>query len=178
MKLNRLLILISALLISINAYADRISDSYVSSQGEYGWVYHIFSRQMPSLDNSGVKDLKYDYTYVEHTDSVSFLSTICVKCLNTPSEISIFYCGDTYLATPNLVYVQSSGKNTEFRIRITLPYNIWKDIYSCATPFSVSYNFHRDNKMFKFGIKPKKWKRETELMLSIANIINISTGKQ
>lgn len=155
-----------------------LNDAFVQRQTEKGWLFHIFSQKMPSLDKKS-KDIKYDFTYLQQTDSVTLLASMETASSCTPDSIKISYCGITYSAPAELLYLTPNKKIYNIRVKATIPYQIWYDIYKCTSPFILQYTMHDGNTLhtYSFGYNNKKWKSNREKNLTIINSIKINTGK-
>lgn len=133
---------------------------------------------MPVIgEKNGVKNLKYDFTYVEETDSVSYLSTLRTQQFEVPDSVAIHYCGQEYISKAEIIYITPKGKLMECRVRAMLPFDVWHGMYQCATPYVVEYRFNKSGRCFVFGIRPNKWKNESQAVSSIMNIIKLNTER-
>lgn len=173
-------ILFSAVMLSLTAIVSNagFNDSFVQRQTEDGWLFHIFSQKMPSLDKKS-KNMKYDFTYLEKTDSVTLLASIVTETSCTPDSLKITYCGSTYSAPAELVYLTPGKKKYDIRIKASIPYPVWNDIYSCLEPFVLSIYMHSENTSgtYTFGYDSKKWKSNREKNHMIINSIRVNTCK-
>lgn len=156
-----------------------INDAFVQQQTEKGWLFHIFSQKMPSLDNKS-KELKYDFTYLQQTDSVTLLATIVTGASCTPDSLKISYCGNTYTAPARLVYFTPGKKKSDIRIKAAIPFPVWNDMYSCSTPFVLQFSMQdgATPETYIFGYDNKKWKSNRDKINVIINSIRINTGKR
>lgn len=153
-------------------------DTYVQRQTENGWLFHIFSQEMPSLDKKS-KDLKYDFTYLQQTDSATLLATMVTEAPCTPDSLKISYCGHTYSAPTELVYFTPGKKKFDIRVKAAIPYQIWNDIYSCTDPFVMQFSMRDGDTLYiySFGYNDKKWKTNRNKIYRIISSIKINTGR-
>ena len=154
-----------------------ISSMYVMRNSHQGNLVHIFEQKMPKeTSNNKVSDIKYDYTYVEEPDSVTFLSYITLQQSETPISISFQNNELEYNQKAELIFVQPKGKKFQYRLKITIPFKIWKSFYDNVQPFQIKYNFESKGEMvdYIFGYKGKKWESNRQKILEIINIIELN----
>lgn len=150
---------------------------YVMRNSHQGNLVHIFEQKMPKETNDyKISDIKYDYTYVENPDSVTFLSYITLPQSETPISISFQNKEIEYSQKPELIFVQPKGKKFKYRLKIVIPFNIWKILYENSDPFYIKYSFERTEEKFDyvFGYKGKKWESHRQKILEIINIIELN----
>jgi len=167
-----------AICITILLCAAGFNDAFVQRQTEKGWLFHIFSQKIPSLDKKS-KDLKYDFTYLQQTDSVTILASMSRESSCTPDSLIITYCGHTYSAPAELLYLTPDKNKFDIRIKASIPYQVWHDIYSCVNPFILQYTMRNGDLLYtySFGYNSKKWKSNRQKIYTIINSIKINTGK-
>ena len=154
-----------------------ISNMYVMRNSHQGNLIYIFEQKMPrETSNQKVSDIKYDYTYVENPDSVTFLSFITLPQSETPVSISFQNNDHEYNQEPELIFVQPKGKKFQYRLKISMPYNVWKSLYENSMPFIIKYTFNSKGKIeeYSFGYKGKKWASNRQKILEIINIIELN----
>lgn len=161
-----------------------VNKMYVQAYGESGWIFHIFSQKLPSATSGQrPKSLTYDYTYVEKNDSVAILCTIRLSGTETINDFEINYCDSLSInnTLPELVYAQPWKKGIEYRLRLYVPFMIWEQIYSCPTPFIMSFRVSRpddEDLSYHFSYSDEKWKKHREDIIAIMNIIKLNTKKK
>lgn len=177
-EMKKIILSSIAICMTILLCAAGFNDAFVQRQTEKGWLFHIFSQKMPSIDKKS-KELKYDYTYLQQTDSVTMLASMVTKSPFTPDSLLITYCGRTYSAPAELIYLTPGKNKFDIRIKASIPYQIWYDIYSCADPFKVQYTIRGGDSSdtYSFGYNSKKWKSNRDRNFTIINSIKINTGK-
>lgn len=150
---------------------------YVMRKSHEGNLVHIFEQKMPAVDsNSKVKYIKYDYTYVEKPDSVSYLSTITLPQCETPISISFQNKELEYHQNSEKVFVEPKGNKFKYRLKIVLPFNIWEKLYESNNPFNIKYSFERQGEVVEyiFGYKGNNWEKNKNKILEIINIIRLN----
>lgn len=143
-------------------------------------MFHIFSQKMPSVSsNNAAKNINFDFTYVEQTDSVSMLATVAHTESARPMEVSVDTGDTTYNFIPELVYAEPKRNNMEYRLKIVLPFNVWENMYDSPRPYRISFNFKSDiaPDRYTYGFPVKKWKSKQEKMTAIIGQIKLNTGK-
>ena len=160
------------------AYAG-IGGMYVQKNGENGWLFHIFSQKLPPAKDTHVKSLDYDYTYLEQTDSVSLLVTIRIPNAGKAQMANIKCCGKDYTSPVEVIYFKLKGKDMEYRLKTTVPFTYWEEMYSCDDPFTLTYTFYRnkDTDVYCFEYSQSKWKRNRNKISSIIGIIKMNVNK-
>ncbi len=155
-----------------------INSMYVQKHGDNGWLFHIFSQKMPSKDKKA-KNLEYDYTYLEQTDSVTLLSTIISKNACRPVTATISYCDTQYSVKTDLVFLRPKGKNFEIRTGIVIPFDVWEAMYMCPQPFTLTYAMEYGNTPtdITFGYNTGKWRDNSRKIRQIISAVKINTGK-
>lgn len=155
---------------------------YVQRKGEKGWLFHVFNQKMGNSSTSSItpKNIDYDFTFLESTDSVNMLSTIVVPVGTTPTSLSLLSCGYEREFSPETIYVKPMGKNSlEYRFKISFPFKFWDEVYQCTEPFNLKYNIKIGGRYstLSFGYSRTKWKSNREKMLAIIQVIKYNTGK-
>ena len=159
-----------------------LKNKYTEGRRSNEYILHIFERNLnASKSNKTIKNVKYDYTYVQTSDSVSILTTITVpNSCGTPSDIALSFCGKQLSMKPELIYVSPIKNGLEYRLRIAIPYEDWEEMINCAKPYDVIYKFSDNTSYhsFEFSYPQSKWNKVREELLQIRDIIRINTGKQ
>jgi len=155
------------------------NDAFVQRQTAKGWLFHIFSQKMPSLDKKS-KDLKYDFTYLQETDSVTLLASMVTESSCRPDSLIITYCGNIYSTPAELLYLTPKKDKFDIRVKAAIPYEVWHNIYTCAKPFILQYTMRKGDTLdtYAFGYNCKKWKSNREKYYRIINSIKINTDKK
>lgn len=154
-----------------------ISSMYVMRNSHEGNLVYIFEQKMPKVNTDNkITDIKYDYTYVENPDSVTFLSYITLPQSENPVSISFQNNEIEYSQKTELIFVQPKGNKFQYRLKISLPFNIWKSLYEDPIPFRIQYSFDRNGQFvdYVFGYKGKKWESNRQKILEIINIIELN----
>ncbi len=157
MKSLRKAILTIAVILSITTvYSKSLDNLYVSLLTEKGTVYHTYPLDLDyykESNNLSVSNLKYDYTYVDTTDSVDVLMTVTYSALSKPLDISF----DNSTSYPlSIIYIDNKGNKFIYRIKCTISYKEWVEIYSNANPINITL-FCEDKIKIKFNCPDKKW---------------------
>lgn len=178
---HRMLALSAFLLLIAVLSGASIRKMYVQANGEYGWVFHVFSQKLPSpIKNQQPKSIMYDYTYVEQTDSVAILCTIRLSGAERIGTVGINSCDVASSTVPEMVYVQPWKNGIEYRLRTYIPFKMWEQIYDCPAPFTLSFHVASSgdtSQAYVFSIPDKQWGKNREKIVSIMNIIKLNTGK-
>ena len=176
------LLWISLMIVSVQGLQAKLTDKYVSRKGEKGYIFHIFEQDLNSSPSNKISGkIKYDYTYVQETDSVSFLSTLTLPTdYYKPQEISIQTCGSTYSETPEIIYVQPQKNKIQYRLKINIPYQIWEEMINCTEPYQLHYTFGTENGNvnLNFEYPGSKWAKIRKDLSEILRVIKISANKQ
>lgn len=154
-----------------------INNRYVMRNSHQGTLVHIFEQKMPKEQPNKVSsDIKYDYTYLEESDSVTFLSYISLAQVQTPISISFLNDQIDYTQKVELIFVQPKGKKFQYRLKITIPFQTWKNFYESTSPFKVKYLFDNNGHIenYVFGYKGKKWISNRDNMIEIIRIIELN----
>lgn len=159
-----------------------VGNMYVQRHGSEGWLFFVFSQKLPAVKgNVLAKNIEYDYTYLESTDSVTLLATLRTNLAQKPVYSVIDFCDTSYKAPAELIYASPKGKGFVYRIKTVMPFGIWERMYACSEPFVVSYEFSSDSvSMVKcsFGYSLGKWKDNRVKMASIIETVKFNTGKK
>lgn len=181
---KRVLLFVSALFFFCGTticYAS-LKDRYTERRGENEYVLHIFEQKLKaSKSNKIVKDIKYDYTYVQSSDSIVMLSTIRVPAeIGIPEYVECVYCGKNLILRPELIYVSPEKNKLEYRLRVRFSFKEWAEMISCELPYEIIYNFSNADKIFfalEFSHDKAKWSKLRKELLQIKNLIMINTGR-
>lgn len=162
----------------ILALTSGIGGMYVQQHGEYGWLFHVFSQKMPSSDKK-IKSIAYDYTYVQNTDSVTMLSTFISSVAMKPLSATISSETCSFEEPVEMLYLKPKGKEFEYRLKFTMSFEQWDDLYNCEKPFVVTYNFSNSvqSESFSFSYSQGKWNSNRKKLLQIINTIKLNTEK-
>lgn len=159
-----------------------VGNMYVQRHGRDGWLFFVFSQKMPAVKgNSSAKNLEYDYTYLESSDSVTLLATMKTDLSQRPLSASIMTCDTVYNAPVEMIYATPKGKGFVYRIKTVMPFRIWEKMYDCRKPFVIKYCFSDgDNGFFEcaFGYPEGKWKGNRKKMGMILETVKFNTGKK
>ena len=155
-----------------------VDKMFILRQSTKGVLVYVMEQKMNCLKTGNkVKSIKYDYTYLQNPDSVTFLSTILLPSSQSPVSITFKNENIDYTEPVDLIFVKSKGKNFQYRLQIKLPYSLWKELYSNSSPFTIRYTFASEGAevFYDFGYKEKKWQENREKINHIINIINLNT---
>lgn len=151
---------------------------FVQRQGDFGWLFYVFSQKIPSADKK-CPDLKYDYTYIEQTDSVTVLSTLILPSALIPVEATISIGDSTTSYKLNSVYIEPKGKKFEYRLRFAIPMSKWEQMYESPNPFILYFTLQNklSNLSFQFAYPQNKWNSNREKMNQIIYTVKLNTNK-
>lgn len=172
--MNSKLLSISLILLFGILFCSGISNMYIMRNSHEGKLIHVFEQKMPNeKSDSKIPDIKYDYTYIENQDSVSFLSYITLSQSEIPNSITFQNNEIDYKQDVELIFVRPKGKNFQYRLKIKFPFKIWKSLYEDPIPFKIIYSFNRNGQIvdYNFRYGSKKWDRNRKKILEIINII-------
>ena len=156
---------------------------YVQAHGESGWVFHLLSRKLPA-ERGGrhPSSIDYDYTYAEQSDSVAFLCTIRLSGTERIEELRILGPDATVLdhTPPELIFARSWKKGIAYRLRTSLPFSQWEQMYDAPAPFTVVFRVAqpgKEDRSCRFSYSGKKWERHRAQVAAVIDIIQLNTGK-
>lgn len=139
-------------------------------------VFFIDVQKMPGINGTkGV--MKYDYTYVQPTDSVALLMSVVLDKAAHQLLCSAKYDGGEYSEKCEIIYVKPKGDKFEYRLRIYMPFNVFVDMYSSANPLVISISDNKGGYVSSFAYKRAKWKKNSRDINTIIEIIKLNTGK-
>lgn len=155
-----------------------VNSMFVQRKGEAGWLYHIFPQKMPSLDKK-TKNINYDFTFTEETDSVTLLATVITASPLKPKTLHIESCGRKKEYDVETLYLIPHGSKYEYRILAKMPFGEWTSLYDCPNPYVLRYVFGEDSpsEEYSFSYGVSKWKSKRKDLLIIINTIKLNTGK-
>lgn len=154
--------------------------TYLQYESDKGTVFYFFEQKMDAVEkNKNVKQLKYDYTFVEEPDSVTVLSTLNLNGVYKPKSATLSYNNKVYTADCDIIFIKTGGKLTEYRLRFTIPFEVWEELYRSINPVTFSYAFDNNGNSinFDFADSPKKWAKQREKMCNLIEMIKLNTGK-
>ena len=161
--------------------AAKIEKMFVQRHTDHGWVFYVFEQKMSSIDKRQFpKEIAYDYTYVEESDSVSMLSTVVLNSPAKPVRVKISAEKSEYAFIPEQVFVNTKGNKMVYRLKIEIPFSFWEKMYFSQMPFKVSYDFMGGETIstYAFAEKPAKWNSVSNKMKSIIGIIKLNVDKK
>ncbi|MDE7412909.1 MAG: hypothetical protein K2N05_03840 [Muribaculaceae bacterium] len=178
MRKKKYIICLLVLLTCMFSSAAGVNKMFVQRKGEAGWVYHIFPKKMPSV-NKKIKNLNYDFTFTEQSDSVTLIATVVINAPLKPNSLRIVSCGKLSEYEVETLYLIPKGSKYEYRLLAKLPFEEWESMYSCTSPYKLNYIFN-DGSNFEeisFMYSDSKWKSKRKYLLIILNTIKLNTGK-
>lgn len=159
-----------------------VGNMFVQRHGSDGWLFFVFSQKLPALKGNDLsKQIDYDYTFLESTDSVTLLATLRTDISRRPTCSQVNFCDTTYTAPVELIYATPKGKGFVYRIKTVMPFRIWESMYACSEPFVITYEFSGVNASpvkCSFGYSIGKWKDNRAKMTSIIETVKFNTGKK
>lgn len=168
--------------ISCYAYASGINKMYVQRNAGNECVFFIFSQKIPALDNTKMhtRNLEYDFTYAQRTDSVSMLLTVVLKEPVKMQQISIVNDNLSVSSAPETIYVKSVGSKMKYRLRLMMPFEEFYQIYNSPNPYTLMLSTENQGKILElmFGYDSKKWVDNSKKMRAIIELIKLNTGKK
>lgn len=151
---------------------------YVQRLGAKGWIYHTFNKRLPATDKKQkIRNIKYDYTYIEQPDSVNLLLTIQLPEAHRPDHIRIS-CGDTtYVMPSEIIYADPIKEGFKCRIKTSFTFEAWQKMYTCEQAFTLTVNCRLggEHKSYVFGYSKKRWKSERNKIISLQKAIKYTS---
>lgn len=122
------------------------------------------------------KDLSYDYTYLDSRDSVTILMTITTSVPYKPDNIDITNNSGTQKSSVSgntkILYVESQMKNWRAKIRTTIGYSEWTNIYKSPTPITVSFSSDTGKPKIEYMDSQRKWKKVSMKFIRLFQLID------
>ena len=122
------------------------------------------------------KDLSYDYTYLDSRDSVTILMTITTSVPYKPDNIDITNNSGTQKSSVSgntkILYVESQMKNWRAKIRTTIGYSEWANIYKSPTPITVSFSSDTGKPKIEYMDSQRKWKKVSMKFIRLFQLID------
>ena len=144
-------------------------------------LFYIYEQKLPSIDINGLKTnaVKYNYTYLQKTDSVTMILSVKLPEISKKIEVDLKGNNIDTIFSPEIIYVQPTGKKYEYRLKISFPFETFEKIYAQDTPFRLIVNINDNvgSLSYIFGYSQKQWIKNREKMYSIINIINVNVGR-
>lgn len=141
--------------------AQKLSKFYHSSRAPQGVLYFVRPHKVPTTSPKVRKPMEVDYTYINSRDSVVMLATIYTS---QPTKIDLMTLGDDVEAfLVSCLYQEPKGKMWEVRIRVRLPYSLWRDQMSKETPPIYDFRLGSGAPIFEFQDTGRQWRKRREL---------------
>ncbi len=178
--MNRLLSILVLIFCGACVHSQDITKFYKQSIHSEGFLYFVYPQKMSQKKsesgNISKKDLSYDYTYLDSKDSVTILMTLTTSMPYRPDSVDIKYNSgnqeNSISAKAEILYVESQKKYWKTRVRATVGYGEWADIYECPTPMTVSFSSDKDKQKIEFMDSQKKWKKLSMKFVRLFQVIN------
>lgn len=160
--------------------AQDITKFYKQSIHTEGLLYFVYPQKMSikkgESSNICKKDLSYDYTYLDSRDSVTILMTIATSVPYKPHCIEITYNSGTQKSSVSgnseILYVESQKKNWITRVRTTIGYNEWVNMYKSPIPITVSFSSDTDIQKIEYMDSQKRWKKVSMKFIRLFQLID------
>lgn len=182
MILKRIVAAVAICIAMICLCSAGVENKFVQRQRSDGWLFFIFSQKMPAVKgNALAKNIDYDYTFLESTDSVTLLATLRTDVACKPTYSAIEFCDTSYTTPVELIYALPKGKGFVYRIKTVIPFEIWYKMYQCSNPFVLTYGFPGNGTASlecKFGYTSGKWKSNRDNIARIIEAVRFNTGKE
>lgn len=157
-----ILLLTLLLLWSTPTTAQNLKKFYHSVRAEQGLLYFVHPYKLTSSSPQVLKPMEVDFTYRNAQDSVVMLATIYTS---QPTKIDVMTLGDDIEAfLVSCLYQEPKGKMWEVRIRVQLPYTLWRDQMSKETPPIYDFRLLGSGApIFEFQDTGRQWRKRREL---------------
>lgn len=178
--MNKILSILVFLVSFTYINAQDITKFYKQSIHTEGLLYFVYPQKMSikkgESSNICKKDLSYDYTYLDSKDSVTILMTITTSVPYKPDCIEITYNSGTQKSSVSgnteILYVESQKKNWITRVRTTIGYSDWTNIYKSPTPITVSFSSDTDKQKIEYMDSQKRWKKVSMKFIRLFQLID------
>ena len=136
-------------------------DFYQAVMQQNGTLYFVFPQRMPVLNaygRQGMKQLDYDYTYLDSRDSVSMLMTVECNMLCQIDHATITYGnGKTISSDVEILYCDKKKLQWVHRIGIKFTQGQWNEVYSQLKPFTLTLVDKNGMPIAAFSDKVNNW---------------------
>lgn len=176
----RIIAIFLGVLFFSQSFAISIKDMYIQRKGENDFVAFFFEKKLGSKEKSPLsKNVKFDFTYVESSDSVTILSTIVSPFSASPSKLDILDCNGTLELKPEIIYIEPKKNGMEYRLKTIICFNDWEKLFACQNSFSFKYYFESDGAILnQTYFVTKGWEDYRMKMISIINALKLSVNKK
>ena len=169
----RLFISAITLIFTLGIYAQDYSKHYVMNTCDKYRIYYTYSKYMDK-NCKGVKDLDYDFTYVDTDDYISMLATCSSLDYTKVDSMLIILpnmeCGK--FALENLYY-EKKNKYWNNRFKCIIPYDFFMKMYENESAYTLRLEAGNSVSL-EFKDKPKKWEKRRDTYRFVQTIININ----
>lgn len=141
-----------------------------------GMLFFIFPQKVSSVGNSIVKkDLQFDITYLTSKDSATVaLTYIADQSIKTDSLKLFLVDGETsYSAATEVLYIERKSSKWVHRVKFAIPYQMLEELFALnSSPLTVIIPSKLGD--ISYSYSAKKWKKQTELMSNIFEVIQLN----
>ncbi len=181
--MKRVLLFLVSILITtgISIQSKSFDKMYAQRSAGDESIFFIYPQTLTALaDSKSIsKSLDYDYTYVQKTDSVAMLISLTLKEPVNKIDTEISCSNSTFKIEPELIFAKPKGNKITYRLRVTMPFKDFEEIYASKTPFILSFLYVIDGEreQLNFGYNQKNWDENRKNINRIINLIKINTRK-
>lgn len=164
-------LLFLSLVLAITAFGQNIEKSYTSSVRGDEAVYFIYPmKKFKSKDAD--KELEYDVTYNNLSDSVTYNFTFYYKQPVSISSVSMISGDQTFIVPAKALFVEPKKKQWIHRVSARIAYNDFRTLYSSARPYQLKIESVSNDVLFE--INPKDWKKQSTIINGIIQVIELN----
>ena len=152
--------------------AQKINKDYLFYPQDKGILYFIYPQKgFISPDETDIKGLEYDITYLSTDDSLTLSFTYVNKEICKPEAISFISPENQllYKRETQMLFVQPLKQNWKHRGVVKIPYAKASQIYEMVSPCRLQIHTNRMDIHYK--ISDSKWKKQHEMIKRILEII-------
>jgi hypothetical protein len=151
---------------SLNTFSQNISKYYSSMMQPDGTLYFIFEHEG---FNNKVADLKYDLTYLTSGDSITMNFSVLSKDVIEVDSIQLLNDSTSLKIPANRIFIQPAKNKWHSRYGTKF---LFKDAVTFFSKENPKIILVTKNKSSELSINPGKWKKQSEIIQKIFDLIN------
>jgi hypothetical protein len=163
------------LIIPEKAFSQKVTKDYSVMQQESGALYFIYPKDGFRSDHSK-SELIFDITHLDSSDSLTFNFTYIDPMLFQIDSLSVQYNDEFYISAPaSKIFIEPSKSKWSYRYGAFFAFHDFDRLFDFSQ--SPEIKLYCGENTISLKMKQNKWKKESQLISRIFDIIRLNREK-